>query len=132
MTHPAPFNSTRGSNHQMFRKVMTAVGLFMLAACGVDSQANVGGEEFEPELEISQDELVSSKVSAWFPLGECNTWTLKTSAGATRTVSFSDLESNVAWLDGMVPDGRWAGVATNAQNTLYTWDESRRWWDAFP
>ena len=115
----------------MFRNVLTAVGVMALAACGVDSSAKVGNDTFDPEVEVSQGELSSSKVSDWFPMAEGNTWVLKTSAGATRTVSFSELEDGVAWLDGMVPGGRWAGVASSAPNTLYTWDEGQLRWDAF-
>ncbi len=115
----------------MVRNVLTVVGFAALfAACGVDSQADVGTGSFEPELEIAEGELASSKVSSWFPMAEGNTWTLQTASGATRTVSYSDVEGGVAWLDGMVPDGRWAGIATGSPNTLYTWNDNG-YWEAF-
>ncbi len=115
----------------MFKNLLTVVGLMVLAACGVDSSAKVGNDQFAPELEVAEGELSSSKVSAWFPMGEGNEWVLQTASGQTRTVTFSDLADSVAWLDGMVPNGRWAGVASSAPNTLYTWDESGNRWDAF-
>jgi hypothetical protein len=110
----------------MFRKLLITLGL-VLAACGVNSTATIGEEAFEPEVEGSSDALSSSKVGDWFPLAEGNTWVLRNAAGQTRTVSFSGLESDVAWLDGLLPEGRWAGITSAAPNTLYSWDPQGYW-----
>ena len=113
--------------------LLFVVAVVGLSACGdADSTAEIGGTELfaaEEEVASTSDALSSNSAKVWFPMQEGNTWTLTSASGETRTVSFSDVEGGVAWLDGVSRDGQWAGLASSAPNTLYAWSYDRWQWE---
>jgi len=103
----------------------------LLSACG-ESDAEIGGGEAmfaaEEEIDTTSDALLSNSAKVWFPMQEGNTWTFASSSGDTREISYSDVESGVAWLEGVGREGQWAGLSSSAPNTLYSWNyDAYRW-----
>jgi hypothetical protein len=103
----------------------------LVSACGeADAEIN-GSTEFaaEEEVDSTADALLSSSAQVWLPMHEGNTWTLTSASGNTLTVSFSDVESRIGWLEGLSRSGEWTGQASSAPNTLFAWNSDLRRWD---
>jgi hypothetical protein len=103
----------------------------LLAACG-DADAEVGSsEQFAAEEEVAStgDALLSNSARVWLPMHEGNTWTFTSASGATKTVTFSDVEDGIGWLDGLSRSGEWTGLASSAPNTLYAWNSDLWQWE---
>lgn len=102
---------------------LVAVSMF---ACGPDALAVVGEEETELDgTETYDAELTSSsRSSTWFPLQTGNSWTFKSTAGVTRTVTLSQVGDGMALLTGLFPNPTWIGLTTDASSSLMMWSGS--------
>jgi hypothetical protein len=116
------------------RLLSVFVAVSVWSCGGPDSTALVGGSgsmEAETEFETSSDALLSNAASVWFPMQEGNTWTLESSSGARKVLTYSDVADGMAWLDGLTSSGEWTGVSPDAPNTLYKWDDVSYQWSPY-
>ena len=95
--------------------LVSIVTLSMFAACGPDAMAVVGDDSELDGTESYDAELTStSRTSTWFPLQNGNSWTFKTAAGTTRTVSVSDASEGMALVTGLFANPTWVGLASDS------------------
>ncbi len=105
--------------------LVSLVTLSMFAACGPDAMAVVGDDSELDGTESYDAELTStSRSSTWFPLQNGNSWTFKTAAGTTRTVSVSDASEGTALVTGLFANPTWLGLASDSSTTLQMWSGS--------
>lgn len=100
---------------------LVALSLF---ACGPDAVAMVGDEDAELDGVESYDaELTStSRSTTWFPFKEGNTWTFKSSSGATRTVTLTEVHDGVGKLSGLFGAPVWVGLTSDTSTSLMQWN----------
>ena len=105
--------------------LVSIVTLSMFAACGPDAMAVVGDDADLDGTESYDAELTSSsRSSTWFPLQNGNNWTFKNTAGATRTVTVSDVGEGMGLVTGLFANPVWVGFASDASTTLQLWNGS--------
>lgn len=95
-----------------------------LFACGPDAVALVGDEATELDGTEAYDAALttSSRSKTWLPFQEGNSWTFRSSGGATRTVSLSEVHDGVALLTGLFPSPVWVGLTSDTATTLQQWN----------
>src|SRR3990167_626284 len=110
----------------MKRSILLSLVAVSLFACGPDALAVVGEDDTELDgTETYDAELTStSRSKTWFPFQNGNTWTFKNSAGASRTVSLSQVEENMGLLTGLFANPVWVGLTSNGSTTLMMWTGS--------
>lgn len=111
------------------KRVLTAVAVMALWACGPNAMAVVDEGDGEA-VETFDAELTStSKSQTWFPMQTGNSWTFKSSTGEVRTLTLSDVSSNMGKLTGLYADPVWVGLASDTGTVLYIWNEGTSNWD---
>lgn len=108
----------------MKNSILVPLVALSLLACGPDAVALVGDEETELDgVEAYDAELTStSRSSTWFPFQEGNSWTFKSSSGATRTVTLTDVRDGIGRLSGLYGSPVWVGLTSDTATTLQQWN----------
>lgn len=116
------------------RKLSLAFLTLLAAACGnADSASDINDGQLaaeEEDIGTTGDALLSNAASVWLPMQANNVWVLEsTTTSATRTVSYEDLASGMAWANGLSSEGHWIGVSSGTPNTTYAWSSARNAWE---
>lgn len=110
----------------MKRSLLLSLATAFLFACGPDAIAVVGEDDAELDgIESYDAELTrSSRSSAWFPLQAGNSWTFKSTSGATRTVTLTQVGDGMGLLTGLFTQPTWVGLSSDASTLLQMWTGS--------
>ena len=109
----------------MNRSIVMAVVAMSLFACGPDAMARVDDDADVDGTEAYDAELTStSRSSTWLPFASGNSWTFRSTAGATRTVTLTQVEGNMGLLTGLFTAPTWVGLTSDSATTLQQWTGS--------
>lgn len=106
----------------------------LIAACGMwacGPSPVASNETMEDELASSTDALGVNNAETWFPMQDGNRWSFVSPSGVGRDVSMDGVFGNVAWVEGLMFEGRWLGTSHTAPNSLYTYNEDTKAWSPF-
>jgi hypothetical protein len=102
---------------------LVALSLF---ACGPDAVALVGDDDGELDGTEAYDAALTStsRSTTWLPFEEGNSWTFRSTAGSTRTVTLTEVHDGVAKLSGLFPEPVYVGLTSGTSTTLQQWTGS--------